>query len=118
MLSLEAASLHSCAGHVLHFPSVSPEENPSLPGSLTRPGFLPIYWVIPFNICPYFLPLLPGELPGLSHFLASFRSSATSLDDSTSNPISSSFAVIISLWFNITSTGPRLLVLTLPFLSL
>ena len=83
-----------------------------------RPGFLPIYWAITFNIFPYFLPLLWGELPGLRHFLSSFRSSATSLDDSTSNPISSSFAVILSLWFNIKSTGPRLLVLTLPFLSL
>lgn len=30
---------------------LSAQENPSLPGSLTRPGFLPIYWVIPFNIC-------------------------------------------------------------------
>lgn len=98
--------------------TVSPEENPSLLGSLTRPGFLPIYWAITFNIFPYFLPLLWGELPGLHHFLSSFRSSATSLDDSTSNPVSSSFAVILSLWFNIKSTGPRLLVLTLPFLFL
>lgn len=109
--------MHSCAGHVFHFLSVRPEENPGLPGSLTRPGFLPIYWAITFNIFPYFLPLLWGELPGLHHFLSSF-SSATSLDDSTSNPISSSFAVILSLWFNIKSTGPRLLVLTFPFLSL
>ena len=93
-------------------------KTPAFLGLFTRLGFLPIYWAIPFNICPYFLPLLSGELPGLSHFLSSFRSSATILDDSTSNPISSSFAVILSLWFNIKSTGPRLLVLTLPFLSL